>query len=236
MRKVVLIVLCIAAGIVLTALIAFSCFRWVASNDAADFQGTWYIDGTDTPITITENEIRLTPDVVYSYELDPMAKTVDFHFTTLDGQGRYRFSLDRGELAIIDGDFGPVETYVNDLEWTAYALMESVRGEEAPLFADRNRTLLTREPTANQQADEPSDQASGDQASDDQAADDDQSGDQGADGGQSEDQASQDQGTGDRLFKNQITEKKMTDDGQLEDWESEDDQSEDRSVEGTSQY
>ena len=73
----------------------FAWLRWFSEDDAADFTGTWYLAGTATPITITEDRIQLTDDVSYRYALNDQDKTFELSFGNLKGGGRYRFSLDR---------------------------------------------------------------------------------------------------------------------------------------------
>ena len=77
----------------------FAWLRWFSEDDAADFAGTWYLAGTATPITITEDRIQLTDDVSYRYALNDQDKTFELSFGNLKGGGRYRFSLDRNQLA-----------------------------------------------------------------------------------------------------------------------------------------
>lgn len=83
---------------------SFSWGRWLRYDDAADFQGAWYANGTTSLVTVDGQEIHLTSDVAYGYTLDTGAKTITFTFGDLQGQGRYRFSADRSELVITDGD------------------------------------------------------------------------------------------------------------------------------------
>lgn len=110
---------------------AFSLFRWVFPADAQDFQGTWYIAGTDTPIVITEDRIQLNDEVSYRYVLNTDSKTLAFTFGRLQGEGRYRFSLDRQQLAIVDGTFGWRDTLGDDAGWTLGALVASAQGKVA---------------------------------------------------------------------------------------------------------
>jgi len=107
-------------------LIAFGIFRWYTYDDAADIQGTWYHEGTTMPVTITEDEIKLTDEVAYKYELDPEAKTITFRFGNMEGGGRYRFSLDRSEVAIADGAFDGGQNFVDDALWTASSLFRKI--------------------------------------------------------------------------------------------------------------
>lgn len=126
----------------------FAWLRWFSEDDAADFTGTWYLAGTTTPIAITEDRIQLTDDVSYRYALNDQDKTFELSFGNLKGGGRYRFSLDRNQLALVDGDFSAADTLGDDITWTLRALTESAQGRVlAPGEAARGVTLLSRTPT-----------------------------------------------------------------------------------------
>lgn len=126
----------------------FAWLRWFSEDDAADFTGTWYLAGTTAPIAITEDRIQLTDDVSYRYALNDQDKTFELSFGNLKGGGRYRFSLDRDQLALVDGDFSAADTLGDDITWTLRALTESAQGRVlAPGEAARGVTLLSRTPT-----------------------------------------------------------------------------------------
>lgn len=126
----------------------FAWLRWFSEDDAADFTGTWYLAGTTAPIAITEDRIQLTDDVSYRYVLNDQDKTFELSFGNLKGGGRYRFSLDRNQLALVDGDFSAADTLGDDITWTLRALTESAQGRVlAPGEAARGVTLLSRTPT-----------------------------------------------------------------------------------------
>ena len=126
----------------------FAWLRWFSEDDAADFTGTWYLAGTTAPIAITEDRIQLTDDVSYRYALNDQDKTFELSFGNLKGGGRYRFSLDRNQLALVDGDFAAADTLGDDITWTLRALTESAQGRVlAPGEAARGVTLLSRTPT-----------------------------------------------------------------------------------------
>ena len=94
--SVLLIVLLIVGG--------FSWDRWLRYDDAAEFQGEWQTHGTTAVVVIDGETIKLTEDVSWSYTLDTDAKTISYTFGNMEGSGRYRFSLDRSQLVISDGD------------------------------------------------------------------------------------------------------------------------------------
>ncbi len=119
----------------------FAWLRWFSEDDAADFTGTWYLAGTATPITITEDRIQLTDDVSYRYALNDQDKTFELSFGNLKGGGRYRFSLDRNQLALVDGDFSAADTLGDDIAWTLRALTESAQGR---VLARRRRPRASR--------------------------------------------------------------------------------------------
>lgn len=126
----------------------FAWLRWFSEDDAADFTGTWYLAGTTAPIAITEDRIQLTDDVSYRYALNDQDKTFELSFGNLKGGGRYRFSLDRNQLALVDGDFSGADTLGDDIAWTLRALAEGAQGRVlAPGEAARGVTLLSRTPT-----------------------------------------------------------------------------------------
>lgn len=126
----------------------FAWLRWFSEDDAADFTGTWYLAGTTAPIAITEDRIQLTDDVSYRYALNDQDKTFELSFGNLKGGGRYRFSLDRNQLALVDGDFSAADTLGDDIAWTLRALAEGAQGRVlAPEEAARGVTLLSRTPT-----------------------------------------------------------------------------------------
>lgn len=137
--------LCVVCALLIAGLAAFAAYHWAWGDDAQDIQGTWYVNGTPATISIGENEIVLTDEVSYGYELDSFSKTIDLHFGKLSGGGRYRFSLDRGELAIVDGGYGWTSSFASDLAWIFGALLGAVRGEEVSPAEGDQVTLLSRE-------------------------------------------------------------------------------------------
>lgn len=143
-----LVVIVLVAGAVMGG---FSWLRWFSENDAADLQGTWYLAGTATPIEITEDRIQLTDDVSYRYTLNDSDKTFELSFGNLNGGGRYRFSLDRNQVALVDGDFSGADTMGDDFGWTIRALIEAAQGRVlAPEEkAAKGVTLLSRTPTGS---------------------------------------------------------------------------------------
>ena len=126
----------------------FAWLHWFSEDDVADFAGTWYLAGTATPIIITDDRIQLTDDVSYRYALNDQDKTFELSFGNLKGGGRYRFSLDRNQLALVDGDFSGADTLGDDIAWTLRALAEGAQGRVlAPEEVARGVTLLSRTPT-----------------------------------------------------------------------------------------
>ncbi len=148
-KVVALVLSLLLVGLAATAVVGFSWLRWFSADDAADIQGTWYLAGTSTPIEITEDRINLTKDVSYRYALDTGDKTIAFTFTNLAGSGCYRFSLDRNQLALVDGSFTGGDTLGRDIGWTLEALVKKLQGETlAPAEAGaEGLTLLSRTPS-----------------------------------------------------------------------------------------
>jgi hypothetical protein len=114
------------AAVLLVALFAWN--RWFAHDDAADFEGTWYVAGVGNTITIQDGTIRLTDDVSYPYVLNTDDKTLTFSFAGAEGAGCYRFSLDRQQLALVDGTYSGAQTLMNDLEWLPGAVLGALTG------------------------------------------------------------------------------------------------------------
>lgn len=123
----------VAIAVVVVTVGSFSWGRWLHYDDAADFQGAWYANGTTSMVTVDGQEIHLTSDVAYGYALDTGAKTITFTFGDLQGQGRYRFSADRSELVITDGDgFSFWGNLFSDIGWQFGQLITGLQGKEAP--------------------------------------------------------------------------------------------------------
>lgn len=123
----------VAIAVVVVAVGTFSWNRWLRYDDAADFQGAWYANGTTSLVTVDGQEIHLTSDVAYGYALDTGAKTITFTFADLQGQGRYRFSADRSELVITDGDgFSFWGNLFSDIGWQFGQLISGLQGKEVP--------------------------------------------------------------------------------------------------------
>ena len=118
-------------AIIVVAVSVFSWGRWLRYDDAADFQGMWYANGTTSIVTVDGEKIHLTDDVAYNYTLDTGAKTITFTFGQMEGHGRYRFSVDRSELVIIDGnDVSFWGNLFSDIAWQLDQAIRSMQGQE----------------------------------------------------------------------------------------------------------
>lgn len=118
-------------AIVVVVVAVFSWGRWARYDDAADFQGMWYANGTTSIVTVDGEKIHLTDDVAYNYTLDTGAKTITFTFGQMEGHGRYRFSVDRSELVITDGnDFTFWGNLFDDIAWQLGQAISSLQGNE----------------------------------------------------------------------------------------------------------
>lgn len=118
-------------AIVVVAVSVFSWGRWLRYDDAADFQGMWYANGTTSIVTVDGEKIHLTDDVAYNYTLDTGAKTITFTFGQMEGHGRYRFSVDRSELVITDGnDFSSWGNLFSDIAWQLDQAIRNMQGQE----------------------------------------------------------------------------------------------------------
>lgn len=135
------------ALVVVAIVVAFSCWRWTFANDAQDIQGTWYIAGTQKTVDVTADGIKLADDVTYSYTIDEGAKTLSLSFGNMEGEARYRFSLDRQTLALRDGEITWGNSLSEDISWTIAALGRAIQGEQAsPELSGDSTMVLTRTP------------------------------------------------------------------------------------------
>ena len=133
--------------VVVAVVVAFSCWRWTFANDAQDIQGTWYIAGTQKTVDVTPDGIKLADDVTYSYTIDEGAKTLSLSFGNMEGEARYRFSLDRQTLALRDGETTWGNSLSEDISWTIAALGRAIQGEQAsPELSGDSIMVLTRTP------------------------------------------------------------------------------------------
>lgn len=114
-RRIVIIVLTI---LIVASVTIFSFHRWGLYDDQMDIQGKWQIGNSKATVTITEDKIKLNKEVSYSYTIDPSSKTLTFDFGQLGGTGRYRFSLDRNQISVLDGTFESTDTLSEDIPWT----------------------------------------------------------------------------------------------------------------------
>lgn len=118
------------AAVIVAAASVFSWDRWLRYDDAAEFAGEWNVVDTAKVVVIDGQAIKLTEDVSYSYTLDTGAKTISFTFGSLDGQGRYRFSADRTQLVIMDGqDYSWFSTLMDDIGWMWGDVVRAVQGQ-----------------------------------------------------------------------------------------------------------
>ena len=138
-------------GAVLAVVIAVALFvswgRWWRYNDAADFQGQWFSQGTEgtAVVTIDDAAIHLSGEVSYSYAIDPTAKTISYDFGTMHGQGRYWFSDDRNTLVIIDGaDYTATSTFFEDIGIWLQGVLAQIQGKGTVLPASDNAIYLVK--------------------------------------------------------------------------------------------
>jgi len=151
--KTVVIVAVMVVAVIAVALFAFN--RWGRYDDHADLQGTWYVMGTEVPITIDAETIRFNEEVSYNYEINPREKTISYTFGPMAGQGRYWFSDDRKHLVITDGDgYTAAGTTVDDLihaflDFSTSAgggIVEMPQGEGIIAFSRTPEKLATNQP------------------------------------------------------------------------------------------
>ncbi len=146
----------IASVLAIAVIVCFALFswgRWFSHDDAADLQGTWYVLGTTTPITVTADSIELSPDAAYSYSVDPFAKSLTYEFGNLSGSGRYRFSQDRQTLAIIEGGATSwFDTLCEDLARFVDNAWRALTGQDPlPLVSGQQAIVITKKAPAGTQ-------------------------------------------------------------------------------------
>lgn len=104
-RRIPLVAKVIAAVVLVAAIAAAAFVVWdylFRYDDAQDFQGQWKIEGSNASIVITEDEIRLTDSVSFTYELNTFDKTIKYEFANYSGEGMYVFSPERDVLTLTD--------------------------------------------------------------------------------------------------------------------------------------
>ncbi|WP_165046066.1 hypothetical protein [Adlercreutzia sp. ZJ138] len=138
----VLIVLVVVGGL-------FSWNRWFRYDDATDFIGEWQIHGTEAIVLIDGENINLAADAAYSYTLDTKAKTIHFTMGTMEGGGRYRFSHDRAQLVIEDGEFGSLLGNAwHDFPWMVNELLHRYLDADLNDPSGENVSVLDRPGTS----------------------------------------------------------------------------------------
>lgn len=132
--KIAIIVVLVAAIAAGAFLVWDYLFRY---DDAADFQGQWKIEGSNASIVITEDEIRLTDSVSFTYELDTFQKTITYNFANYSGEGMYVFSPERDVLTLTDVSTSPDE---GDTKQSMSLLKVSNQAVGEPEVANNNTT------------------------------------------------------------------------------------------------
>ncbi len=146
-RWVVRIVVAVVVVAIVVGIAFFSWNRWLRYDDAADLQGSWQVDGTTSEVVIDGTSMQLSDDVSYDYTIDSGSKTITYTFGSLEGQGRYRFSDDRSQVAIVDGDYSWRSTLFDDIGWSWGQTLKSIQGKDSGLSdmdSDENATVLDR--------------------------------------------------------------------------------------------
>ncbi len=138
----------VLAGRVLLAVAAFSWQHWLRYDDASDFQGTWYVAGSSTGVSVDAEAINLNEEVAYDYELDSWSKTLSFTFGAYSGSGRYQFSLDRQTLVIEDGSYSWLDAVGADVALLWEGLVAAVQDGQPSLPEGDDAIVLTHEPTS----------------------------------------------------------------------------------------
>lgn len=129
-RRWPLVVVCTLLAVVVAIAGTFSWDRWLRYDDGAELQGEWQARGMSAVVVIDGERINLTDDVSYAYAIDPVAKTISYTFGSLEGQGRYRFSLDRSQLVVTEGGMHSwLSTLVDDIAWMWDQAVRAVQGQ-----------------------------------------------------------------------------------------------------------
>lgn len=140
-----LIVVGVFLALVVAVVAIFSWDRWLRYDDVAEVQGEWQVHDATSTVVIDSQTIKLTDDVAYTYALDPFAKTITYTFGDLSGSGRYRFSLDRTQLVIIDGeDYSWFSTMSEDINWLLDQALCAIQGTILALPSGDGVTALDR--------------------------------------------------------------------------------------------
>ena len=143
--------------------------RWMRYDDASDIQGKWMAVGAKKSVTIKEDSIKLNKEVTYSYSMDTQNKTLTLTFGQKSGLSRYRFSMDRTQLAIMDcQEISALDALMDDLAWQLSCVFASITGGEQPSLAAGAKEaaiVLLRPEDAKAQAEE-QESASGDDLKD----------------------------------------------------------------------
>lgn len=143
--RIISIVVWSLIGLLLLLTLLFCWNRWWRYDDVLDVQGTWSANNSNTDIILNDTYMQLTDDVLYTYEIDPFSKTIKYEFGTSKGEGRYRFSFDRNELIITDGDYSWFSTLQEDIPWTLETLwMNLTKTPQRSPLGDENVSVLKR--------------------------------------------------------------------------------------------
>lgn len=101
-KEIIGVVIVVLAAILIALGLFYSWQRWWSVDDAADLQGSWQVEGTEATFVISKTEMAISEDVIYKYEIDNGAKTINFTLGTMSGKAHYVFSPKRTQLVIID--------------------------------------------------------------------------------------------------------------------------------------
>ncbi|WP_124060419.1 hypothetical protein [Gordonibacter sp. Marseille-P4307] len=146
--KMTLAVVALACAVLIVLSAAFCWNRWWRYDDAADFKGLWFVQGTSVPVAIDDASIKLSDDVSYSYAIDQGAKTIAFDFGNMKGSGRYYFSDDRRQLVVIDGgSYTALSTLTEDMGRAFATLQERVSGREPEIPSGEGVSVFVRQPS-----------------------------------------------------------------------------------------
>jgi len=160
----------IVVGVVLAVLLVLvgyvTASRWLVFNDENDIQGKWYVYGTDVPLTFDNGSIAINSDTSYAYQIDPTAKTINYSFGNLAGQGRYWFNDARNTLVITDGNnYTMWSTLADDLSYSVRSLFGNTDLPTTDTSIVLTRTIVKAPPAATTSADDASASSAGSSAS-----------------------------------------------------------------------
>lgn len=148
-KRIVKIIIAVLIGLFVALVIAFfAVLAFIRSgmiDDTQEIKGVWRSTQSGVELSITDDNIVLTDDVAYKYTIDPNNKTISFTFGNLEGNVRYRLSLDGKELSLYDADIDSSDTFIEDIPWLTENLWAIIFNDDLPsAYLGKGSELLER--------------------------------------------------------------------------------------------